>query len=65
MDILNQEQLITTPALPDMEYVVLSLTVESQIDFVVKIEKGDKFTPYTVAPEDVAIFTESTGGGAA
>lgn len=48
-----------------MEYVVLSLTVESQIDFVVKIEKGDKFTPYTVAPEDVAIFTESTGGGAA
>lgn len=30
-----------------------------------KVESGEKVTPYTVAPEDVAIFTEATGGAAA
>lgn len=30
-----------------------------------KVERGTEVTTYTVAPEDVAIFTEATGGGAA
>lgn len=30
-----------------------------------KVEQGTEITTYTVAPEDVAIFTEATGGGAA